>query len=432
MKKAKKAKTGKRRLNLGRLFDNSQFTLIISILIAVFGWLVVSLVIEPNTQDKVTGIPVDLDYNAQTLQSMGLDVVTEGEVPRVTVRVEGERAVVGGLGADDITVYPRLSNVTEAGQYELTLVAIKNDPNAAYEIREIVPSTVTVRFATLTQKKFVVETDTSAVKPADGYILTGAYATPGEVTLTGPEEEIQSVGRVVARVEIDEELTSTQIATAQLVIYDKNDNPITSKVISTDAETVEVTIPILQKKTLPLTIGYTNVPEGFDLDLLKPTFEYDSINLAGPADSVQNKTELQLGYIDLQKEFTLNFVKSFAITLDAGYQNLDNMNEVTVSFDTSAFSQKKVTVSDIRVVNQPANREVEVLTQRIYDVNLIGLAEDVAALSAGSVIAEIDAGDLALSEGQQTVPVTIRIPGSSTVFAVGSYTALVETQANEN
>ena len=100
MKKAKKAKTGKRRLNLGRLFDNSQFTLIISILIAVFGWLVVSLVIEPNTQDKVTGIPVDLDYNAQTLQSMGLDVVTEGEVPRVTVRVEGERAVVDLLDYD--------------------------------------------------------------------------------------------------------------------------------------------------------------------------------------------------------------------------------------------------------------------------------------------------------------------------------------------
>ena len=63
MKKTKKTKTGKRRLDFGRLFDNSQFTVIISILIAVFGWLVVSLVIEPNTQDKVTGIPVDLDYN---------------------------------------------------------------------------------------------------------------------------------------------------------------------------------------------------------------------------------------------------------------------------------------------------------------------------------------------------------------------------------
>ena len=428
MKKTKKTKTGKRRLDFGRLFDNSQFTVIISILIAVFGWLVVSLVIEPNTQDKVTGIPVDLDYNAQTLQSMGLDVVSEEETPRVSVRVEGERAVVGGLEADDITVYPRLSNVTEAGQYELTLVAVKNDPNASYEIREIIPSTITVRFATLTQKKFVVETDTSGVKPADGYILTGAYATPGEVTLTGPEEEIQSVGRVVAKVGIEEELTSTRIATGELIIYDKNDNPITSKLISVDAQTVEVTIPILQKKTLPLTVGYTNIPDGFDLSLLKPTFEYESINLAGPADSIQNKTELQLGYIDLQREFTLNFVKSFPITLDSGYQNLDNMNEVTVSFDTSAFSQKTVTVSDIRVVNQAANREVQVLTSRIYDVTIIGLSNDVAALRSSSVIAEIDAGDLSLSEGQQTVPVTIRIPGSTTVFATGSYTALVETK----
>ena len=41
-KKSKKAK--KRRLNLGKLFDNSQFTLAFSILIAVLGWLVVSLV----------------------------------------------------------------------------------------------------------------------------------------------------------------------------------------------------------------------------------------------------------------------------------------------------------------------------------------------------------------------------------------------------
>ncbi len=431
MSRTKKSKKGqKRRLNLGKLFSNNQFVLAFSILIAVLAWLVVSLVIEPDTEDKVTGIPVDLDYNAQTLQSMGLDVVTEDETPKVSVRVEGERAVVGGLEADDITVYPRLSNVTEAGQYELTLVAVKNDANASYEIKEIIPSTITVRFATLTQKKFVVETDTSGVKPADGYILTGAYATPGEITLTGPEEEIQSVGRVVASVSIDEELTSTRIAVAQLTIYDKNDNPINSKLISTDAETVEVTVPILQEKVLPLTVGYTNVPDGFDTSLLKPTFEYDSISLAGPADSIQNKTELMLGYIDLQKEFTLNFTKTFQVTVDTGYQNLDNLNEVTVSFDTSAFSQKTVTVSDIRVVNEQQNREVTVLTRRIYDVTILGLADDVTALNASSVIAEIDAGDLTLGEGQQTVPVTIRIPGSNSVFAVGSYTALIEISAN--
>ena len=105
-------------------------------------------------------------------------------------------------------------------------------------------------------------------------------------------------------------------------------------------------------------------------------------------------------------------------------------NEVTVSFDTSAFSQKTVTVSDIRVVNEQQNREVTVLTRRIYDVTILGLADDVTALDASSVIAEIDAGDLTLGEGQQTVPVTIRIPGSDSVFAVGSYTALIEISAN--
>ena len=37
--------------------------------------------------------------------------------------------------------------------------------------------------------------------------------------------------------------------------------------------------------------------------------------------------------------------------------------------------------------------------------------------------------DRTLGEGEQTVPVTMKIPGSSTVFAVGSYTVLVEINA---
>lgn len=423
--------TGKKehkRVSVWRMFDNNQFNLVFSILIAVLAWLIVSLYVKPDTSGTVYDIPVKLDYNASAYQSMGLDIVSDGETPTVSVRVTGPRSVVGGLRADDITVYPKLTNVTEAGQYDLDLVAIKNDTSADFTIEagSLRPSKVSVRFATLKQKKFVVETDTSAVKPADGYILSKAYSSPGEVTLTGPEEEIQSVGKIVAKVDISEELTSTRIATAALSFYDKDGNPLTSKLITADVESVEVTVPILQKKSLPLVIGYTNVPDGFDTSLLKPSFSVDTINLAGPGDSIQNKANLSLGYIDLQKEFALNFSKSFPVTLDTGYENLDNLTQVTVSFDTSAMSQKQLTVTDIRVINQPQNRTVTVDTQRIHDVTVVGLTADVEALTAKSVIAEVDAGDLTLGEGQQTVPVTIRIPGSTTVLAVGSYTVLVE------
>ncbi|MDK2813137.1 MAG: hypothetical protein PWQ08_392 [Clostridiales bacterium] len=425
----KQNETAKKKRSLRGLFENNQFNVVISIVIAVIAWLIISLYIKPQTTSTIADIPVKLDYNASAYQSMGLDIVSEATAtPTVSVRVTGPRSVVGGLTKDDITVYPKMTNVTEAGQYELELVAIKNDSAADFVIdtASIRPTKVTVRFDTLISKKFVVETDTSTVHPADGYILSKAYATPGEITLTGPEKEIQSVGKLVAKVELPDELTSTQITTAALLFYDKDGNPLTSKLITADAETVEVTIPILQKKTLPFTIGYTNVPEGFDTSLLKPSFSAQSVNLAGPGDAIQNKTEVSLGYIDLQKEFALGFSKSFPVVLDTGYENLDNLMQVTVSFDTSAFSQKTVTVSDIRVINERQNRTVSVDTKRIYDVTIIGLTDDVNALTAKSVIAEIDAGDLTLGEGQQTVPVTIKIPGSTTVFAVGDYTALID------
>lgn len=427
----KKAEEKEKNGGLRGLFNNSPFTVVFSILLAVVCWLFVSMAVITETTETIRGIPVRLDYNIQTLQAMGLDVVLEGEAPTVNVRVTGPRSVVGGLTAEDILVYPRLNNVTEAGLYELDLTVVKQDANADFviEMASLRPARVSVRFAKLQQKKFVVETDTSGIKPADGYILSKAYATPGEVTLTGPEEEIQAVGRVVARVEIAEELTSTRIATATLTVYDKEGNPMSDRLISVDAESVEVTVPILQKKTLPFTVGFTNLPDGFDLSLLQPVFSVESVNLAGPGDSIQNKTELSLGYIDLQREFRLGFTKTFPVMLDTGYENLDNLNQVTVSFDTSGFAEKSFTVSDIRVVNAPQNRQVTVDTQRIHEVTVIGPRAEVEALSAGSLVAEIDAGDLTLGEGEQTVPVTIRVTGSRNVFAVGSYTALVEIEA---
>ena len=55
----------------------------------------------------------------------------------------------------------------------------------------------------------------------------------------------------------------------------------------------------------------------------------------------------------------------------------------------------------IRVVNEPQNRTVTVNTKRIHDVTILGLTDEVEALTGKSVVAEIDAGDLTLGEGEQ-------------------------------
>ena len=225
------------------------------------------------------------------------------------------------------------------------------------------------------------------------------------------------------------ELTESQLAQGILSLYDRDDNPLSQNLISFDAENIEVTVPILKKAQLPLAVSFTGVPEGLDTSIFKYALSSEVINVAGPGAKVDALTQFNIGYINIAKDFKLGGVYDFDVTLDKGFVNLDNISKVTVSFDTSGLESKTVTVSDIRVVNAPQNYTVQVETAKIYNVTVIGASEEIAQLSAKDVVAQIDASDLAADKGQQTVGVDIRIPGFSTLFAAGSYTALIGVSA---
>ena len=67
----KQNETVKKKRNLRGLFENNQFNVVISIVIAVIAWLIISMYIKPQTTNTITDIPVKLDYNASAYQSMG-------------------------------------------------------------------------------------------------------------------------------------------------------------------------------------------------------------------------------------------------------------------------------------------------------------------------------------------------------------------------
>lgn len=413
------------------LFENNQFNVVISIVAAVIAWLLVSLYV--NTEDTVTikNIPVDLDYSSSVYQALDLSIVDTPEYT-VSVRVSGPRSVINGLSASDILVYPQMSGVTDAGRYDLSLTAVKADNSKDFEIvaGSISPRTVSIRFDHVVTKKFVVEVDATGVQPAEGYILDKAFTTPGELTLSGPESEVNAVSRVVAEVDLTGQvLTESQLVTGTIKLYDRDNNPLSQNLITFDVDTVEVTVPILKKATLPLAVELTGIPDGLDTSIFKYTLSVDSINVAGPGSRVDELEKLTVGYLNIAREFKLDGSYEFDITLDSGFVNLDNITKVTMNFDTSGLASKTVEVTDIRAVNAPSGYDIQVETAAIHDVTLIGTPEELATISAEDVVGQIDASDISAESGQQTVSVQMKIPGTTTVFAAGSYTALIQVSA---
>ena len=423
----------KKNLNFSKFFDNKQTNVIISVIIAVVSWLMVSLYINTEDSRVIQNVPVKLDYSATAYQSIGLSIVDETDY-KVSVEVTGPRSVIGGLTGEDITVYPQLSGVTEAGRYDLVLVATKSDALLDYQILNggISPKTLSVRFDMVKSKKFVVEVDTTGVKPAEGYLMDKAFANPGEITLSGPESEISKISRVVAQVDLtDDELSESKLTTGKLSLFDRDDNPIGSSLIKYDNENIEVTIPILKKATLPIKLDFSGVPEGLDTSIFKYTLSVDEINIAGPGSKIDEMKELQVGYINIAKDFKLGGEHTYDITLEKGFLNLDNITKVTVSFDTSELISKTISVEDIRAINEPQNYKVNVQTTKLHDVTIIGKKSEIDALNPNEVVAQINAAQVSAEQGEQTLPVTIKIPGTTTCFAVGSYTALVDVVAAE-
>ena len=88
-------------------------------------------------------------------------------------------------------------------------------------------------------------------------------------------------------------------------------------------------------------------------------------------------------------------------------------------------SVKNVSVSEIKIINQ-GDREVEVLTDVIHNVEIVGEASAVEALTGDNIVAEIDMTKVSLAQGQQTVAVDIVIPSTDAVYARGTYYATIK------
>lgn len=423
---------------LQKLLDDKRVTALVSLVLASLLWFVVVSVINPNTTNTIKYVSVNYEYNATAYTNYGLSIV-EKDTETKNIRVNGNGSSIKSLSASDVILYPDYSAVTGPGTYTLKLAAKRADTSLMgknFEITEISPNAyVRVTFDKVTSKKFAVTVNASGIEPADGYYVDTPAAAPAEVTVRGPESEVSRVDKVVANVTLTGERKESALSTVTVEYRDKAGNPITGGYLRVDAEQVEVTIPVLKVKELPITVKYANVPSGYDVaGQLKPMLSQSTIRLAGPADVIDALSAVETDYLDLSK-FVLGETVPLKLLIPSGtgLRNLDSLLSVDVTFQTNGFTKRTITVTQIDTVNVPAGTTVRPSVARVSNVLLVGSEEELSALAATSVIAQVDASPTNITvgpKGQQNMPVHIIIPGTSSVFATnpagGGYTVLCD------
>lgn len=395
----------------------------VSVISAVLIWFVVAYTEDETISTVIRDVPVNFNTTTSTLARLDLTPILDSEMT-VDVEVSGSRATVGNLAASDIRAEAKLNNVTGPGTYEIAL-DVTDYVGKAFEVNGVIPETLNVRFDRYVEKPFKIDLDIVGLEIPDGFILDAEYLYPGEVIITGPETEVSSISSVKAKLEFDEPINRTQTYDVELDMYDAEGNVIKPLYVEMDADTATVTLPILKKKTVPITFDFINVPEGFDVNTLKYEIAPSEMEIAGPEQVYSSVTEIHLSYIDLT-DFTPEEPFVYTIELPTGFISVDNTKEATITFEAENYVTTTLNVSEINLINTPDEYDVTVSTKMIYGVEVCGPSEDIEKLKSSDVIAEIDMRDVDVRVGQSTVDVSILIPNYPSCWAFGDdYTAVI-------
>lgn len=410
----------KKKLSLNKLFQNNKFLIILSLVISTITWVYMSMGTTNDTSVTISNIPIQIELPDQLVNN-GLQVFSDTE-QTATVTVTGSRAVLGSISTKDITVTAATNGIDSAGTYQISLSAVKTNPSANFQIiSTVTPSNVNVIVDYLRETSFPIQ-ENVVYKVADGYYASTSLASKN-ITVSGPQTEIAKIAKVSASAELDGILDDSTSATADILLYDKSGNRISTDLLKMEFGTVEASISVLPEKTVKVVPEFMNKPEGLNLGDDMLSVEPSEILLAGPKKVLDNTKSIKLESIDFatlsNKRYEYN---DQGINIPSDCKNISNSTAAKVVLDLSSLSKKTYTVDSFKVSGLSSEYKADV-TQTNMSVTVIGSKKELENLKSSDIECIIDTSDQSGTVGSVQMPVTFKLKGTSTCWVSGSYKA---------
>lgn len=388
-------------------------------LVMAFGiWLYVITVVSPESQETFKDIPVEMQ-NVSYLEERGL-IITNISHTKVTLRLSCNRTDLIQLNKDNIRIVADVFNIHEPGVHEVsyTVSYPGNIPNGNVEILSRSPGTIQVVVEEKVTKKLDLTVKYKGAVP-NGYLTDEANVQldTDTVSVSGPKSLMDRV--VSAKTVVDiEGRTETFTAYCSVTLYDADGNVVEGAGISSDSNSVRVTLQIKQLKEVDVVFKDIIYGGGATKDNTKITQNITKLKIAGHKNLLSNITKIEIGVLDLSQVIG-NTQIVYPITLDDGVFNETGINEVKVTVEFDGLISKTLQVTNIVPVNVPAGMVAQIRTEMI-PVVVRGTAAVIGTISADDVSVSVDFSDT--REGESTMHAKIIVPDTfPNVGAVGSY-----------
>ena len=160
------------------------------------------------------------------------------------------------------------------------------------------------------------------------------------VIVRGPEQSVSKVAKAVVSADIDNELTETTTLTGlKVTLLDADDKEIEDDSMVIEPITVDVTIPVLMKKTVPIVLEYENSPDVFDPTGFITLDPYE-IEIAASSDVLDSINSISVGTLNFNELSYGTSSMTFDIVMPEGVKNFNNIKEVTFDAAQKVLSWK--------------------------------------------------------------------------------------------
>ncbi|MBQ7800590.1 MAG: hypothetical protein IJ370_08850 [Oscillospiraceae bacterium] len=415
-------------LNISRLFDNKTFCKIFSVVGAIIIWSAVTLTVKTDSEKIIRNVPIDFSVEGTAVAALGLSTFDHSE-DAVDITLSGSRGALNSVTKDDFIVALSVGRVSTTGKHTVYIDVSLRDQNNNLTILDYSPKSIQVNFDKLASKVLPIATDISNLSAKNEFMLDKGYPNAQEVTISGPESVIDTVKSCVAKVN-DRRKDMTQTAgfpAVPLVLYDEAGNVVESQSISFDKETVDISVPVLKIKKLPIAADFINKPESFMDSEFGYTLSLTEIEVAGPVETIDAMSQLYVRYVDL-KSVKPGDVVSLNVDLPSGFINIANIASVDVTIPSNNMQQKNFSVNQFKFIGAPEDKEISLITKKLNNVVLVGERTIINSITAQDIVIEVDFSAATISSGVTTLPATITVPNKKGVFwAYGSYEVVVRT-----
>ena len=420
-------KKEKKKFRLSSLIYHNSFVLACSFIITLVGWFVTAAGSDVNRTNTVYDVPIQVSLSAEA-EAEGLRVFNMS-YSSVDIDVSGSSIITSKLTAEDFEVTAALNptstkltgNTTQKVAAQVRVA--KKSATSDYQVVNTSPEEITLEYDRFKEVSMSIESEIDFTAGTGFYPGTPVLSEE-KVNISGPESSVNKISRVAVASHVENPLRENTDLTCPLRLYDQDNQEITDTAglyLSMDIDAVQVTIPVMPKKTVPLVASYAHMPASFSDSRI--TIEPESIELAGSAETLGAITEIRLDQVIDFAELNLNqstATFTMEIPVPINTRNITNtstntLSQATVTINLNGYKRTTVTVpeSNIQIINPPGGDLQAALTTKTLDVVLAGPEAQINRLTGESVTVQLDMSNVTERVGSVDVPAAVSIAGSA-------------------